>query len=241
MASSTAVLRRMDERVGKLTERFDEYVRVFGTSERFTGPSGYFHRKALALRAQHQDIASLLKDDAFFDAVYATLTAWGMHRMGPGNTRLRDLAEIRDSIRAQAEPLQALASLDITTVSAASRPSVVEHTWSVLTALRVSVADAQIVANSKALHHLLPALVPPMDRNYTYRFFYGRKMLSIGEREAFGEIFARLLKVATSHGDGIRGLLDNAWNSSTAKVVDNAVVGYLIAEEGVPPPAESPS
>ena len=30
-------------------------------------------------------------------------------------------------------------------------------------------------------------------------------------------------------------------NCSTAKVVDNAVVGYLIAEEGVPPPAESPS
>jgi len=80
-----------------------------------------------------------------------------------------------------------------------------------------------------------------MDRNYTYRFFYGRKMLSIEEREAFGEIFGRLLKVATSQGDGIRGLLDNAWNSSTAKVVDNAVVGYLIAEEGVPPPADSPS
>lgn len=64
MPSSTAVLKRMDQRVGKLTDRFDEYVRVFGTSERFTGPSGYFHRKALALRAQHQGIASLLKDDA---------------------------------------------------------------------------------------------------------------------------------------------------------------------------------
>jgi hypothetical protein len=115
MPSSTAVLKRMDQRVGKLTDRFDEYVRVFGASERFTGPSGYFHRKALALRAQHKEIASLIEDDAFFDAVYATLTAWGMHRMGPGNTRLRDLAEIRDSIRAEAEPLQALASLDITT------------------------------------------------------------------------------------------------------------------------------
>ena len=44
MPSSTAVLQRMDQRVGKLTDRFDEYVRVFGTSERFTGPSGYFHR-----------------------------------------------------------------------------------------------------------------------------------------------------------------------------------------------------
>jgi hypothetical protein len=88
----------MDHRVRKLADGFDDYVRVFGASERFTGPSGYFHRKTLALRAQ-QDIASLLKDDAFFDSLYATLTAWGMHRMGPGNTRLRDLAETRASMR----------------------------------------------------------------------------------------------------------------------------------------------
>ncbi len=241
MPSSKAVLERMDQRVEKLEEGFDEYVRVFGKSERFTGPSGYFHRKTLALRAHHQNIASLLGDDAFFDALYATLTAWGMHRMGPGNTRLRDLAEIRDSVNAQAGALQALASLDITTVSAAARADVVEKTWSVLTALRVSVADAQIVANSKALHHLLPALVPPMDRNYTYRFFYGRNTLSIDEREAFGEIFSRLLKVGAGRGDGVRGLLDKVWNSSTAKVVDNAVVGYLISEEGAPPPAETSS
>jgi hypothetical protein len=231
----------MDQRVEKLMDGFDEYVGVFGKSERFSGPSAYFHRKTLGLRARHQSIRSLLEDDAFFDALYATLTAWGMHRMGPGNTRLRDLTEIRDSMRAQAGALQALASLDITAVDAADRKSVVEKTWSVLTALRVSVAEAQIVANSKALHHLLPALVPPMDRNYTYRFFYGRKKLSIEEREAFGEIFARLLKVAAERGEGLRSLLDNAWNSSTAKAVDNAVVGYLIAEEGAPPPAEASS
>jgi hypothetical protein len=241
MPSSRAVLERMDQRVAKLTDGFDGYVRVFGKSERFTGPSGYFHRKTLARRAQHQDIASLLDDDGFFDALYATLTAWGMHRMGPGNTRLRDLAEIRDSIRAQVGGLQALASRDITTVNAADGPKVIEQTWLALTALRVSVAEAQIVANSKALHHLLPALVPPMDRNYTYRFFYGRQMLSIDERAAFGEIFSRLLNVAATRGDEIRALLDNAWNSSPAKVVDNAVVGYLSAEEGAPPPAESSS
>lgn len=88
-----------------------------------------------------------------------------MHRMGPFNTRLRDLAEIRESIRAQAVALEALAPLEITTVSAARRLSVIDKTWSVLTALRVSMADAQIVANSKVLHHLLPALVPPMDRH----------------------------------------------------------------------------
>ena len=68
MPSSTVVLERMDQRVAKLADGFDEYVRVFGKSERFTGPSGYFHRKTLAQRAQHLDIASLLHDDAFFDS-----------------------------------------------------------------------------------------------------------------------------------------------------------------------------
>ena len=75
MPSSTAVLERMDQRAKRLADGFDEYVRVFGTSERFTGPSGYFHRKTLALCGQHQDIRPLLRDDAFFDSLSATLTA----------------------------------------------------------------------------------------------------------------------------------------------------------------------
>jgi hypothetical protein len=37
--------------------------------------------------------------------------------------------------------------------------------------LRLSESDATIVVNSKALHHLLPEFVPPIDRQYTIRFF----------------------------------------------------------------------
>jgi hypothetical protein len=37
--------------------------------------------------------------------------------------------------------------------------------------LRLAVSDATVVVNSKALHHLLPELVPPIDRQYTVRFF----------------------------------------------------------------------
>jgi len=241
MPSGKKVLARMDDRVSQLTKGFERYVRAFTKSERFTGPSGYFHRKALALRAGHQSIASLLNDDAFFDALYATLTAWGMHRMGPGNTRLRDLRKIRNSFREQAERLQQLASLNITTVEDADAPAVVEKVWSILSSLRVSVAAAQIVANSKALHHVLPALVVPMDRNYTFEFFYSRNNLCIEERDAFTEMFTRLLCVAAARRDVIPRLLDDNWNSSEAKVVDNAVVGYLIRKEGAPPPSDKPA
>ena len=36
-------------------------------------------------------MASLLADDVFFDSLYATLAAWGLHRMGPSKTKLREL------------------------------------------------------------------------------------------------------------------------------------------------------
>ena len=226
----------MDKRIADLRIGFEGYVRLFGASERFTGPSWYLHRKTLAIRAQHGDVTSLLEDDAFFDALYATLTAWGLHRMGPGNTRLRELGQIRDSIRSQATLLEELAPLDITAIGVADRSMVVEKVWSVLSALRVSVAAAQIVANSKALHQLLPMLVPPIDREYTYRFFCGRTMLSIQERAAFSEVFTRLLSVAAECSSVIGTLLGESWNTSPAKVVDNAVVGYLIAREGAASP-----
>lgn len=87
MASSKAVLDRMEQRVSELDAGFRTFVDVFARSERFSGPSWYFHRKTLQRRATHATIESLLGDDVFFDALYATLTAWGLHRMGPGNTK----------------------------------------------------------------------------------------------------------------------------------------------------------
>lgn len=225
----------MDVRISELDSGFRRFVDVFGRSERFSGPSWYFHRQTLNRRAGHATIDSLLEDDGFFDALYATLTAWGLHRMGPGNTKLRNLDDIRASVREQAQHLEALRLLRIFEVTDSDVPSIVKRVWSVLTALRVSIAKARIVANSKALHHLLPDLVPPMDREYTFQFFYGRNMLSVDEATAFGEMFSRLIRVACNQQSTIGALLDRSWNTSAAKVIDNAIVGYMIAREGAEP------
>ncbi len=232
MASSQAVLARMDERVAELSTGFENFVRVFAESERFTGPSWYFHWKTLRRRAEHKTIAALLEDGVFFDMLYATLTAWGLHRMGPGNTKLRDLDDIRESVREAAAALDQLAGVNIAEVGESRASGITDAVWSVLTRLRVSVAAVKIVANSKALHHLLPALVPPMDREYTFRFFYGRNMLSIDEHTAFREMFIRFLHLAHAQEWAIRKLRDESWNTSSSKIMDNAIVGYMIAHEG---------
>src|ERR1700683_4269616 len=174
VGSTAHIVERLDRNVDELCDGFAAHLALFDATDLFGGPSLYFHRKALDLRRRHSSVRALLEDEAFFDAAYATLTAWGMHRMGPGNTKLRDIEEIKDSVRENAPALERLATLDISTVGEAEQEGVVTDVWALVARLRVSVAEARIVANSKLLHHILPELVPPMDREYTFRFFYGR-------------------------------------------------------------------
>jgi hypothetical protein len=50
----------------------------------------------------------------------------------------------------------------------------------------------QIIAGlraSRTLHHLLPDLLPPIDRQYTVRFLTGSTTLATGDQRAFLAIF----------------------------------------------------
>jgi hypothetical protein len=76
--------RRMGQRVSELVEDFDGCCDAFDRLNLFTGPSEYFHSKTLGLLRQHKCPADAVLDEVFVESVYATLTSWGMHRMGPG-------------------------------------------------------------------------------------------------------------------------------------------------------------
>ncbi len=237
MPSGYRVLERMGQRVADLSGNFAAHLDRFEQDSPFSGPSAYFHRKTLALRSSHSSIAGLLKDDLFFDLLYATLTAWGLHRMGPGKTRLLDIEELKGSVRSQAAVLEKLARLTIiTTLDIRGAEQVARELWPVLAALKVSAANVQLVANSKTLHHVLPALIPPIDRMYTFQFFYGRKMLTLQEREAFLEMFAGFHQLASTNAALIQERIGSAWNTSETKMIDNAIVGYMIGVRGAPPP-----
>lgn len=228
MGSSTKVARRMDARIVELAGYMPRWLRAFDGAERFSGPSLYFHRRTLDCLHRHTSVAEALDSDEFFDWLYATLTAWGMHRMGGGNTRLRELHEIKASVRSQTESIGRLQHLRLATITDTDFRDVVKAIWQVLQALTVSVADAKIVANSKVLHHILPELVPPIDRTYTYNFFYNRTMLSISEQAAFEEILTGLHRVARAQRQLVQSAVRGGWYSSETKVIDNAVIGYVV-------------
>ena len=75
VGSSVRAVERMDQRVQTLCATFPDHLTQLARSELFTGPSWYFLRNTLALRREHESVHSLLDDERYFDALYATLTA----------------------------------------------------------------------------------------------------------------------------------------------------------------------
>ena len=48
----------------------------------FTGPSVHFYERTVRMVREAASLRDLARSEMFCDYVYATLTAWGMHRMG---------------------------------------------------------------------------------------------------------------------------------------------------------------
>ena len=120
-------------------------------------------------------VDSLLNDERFLEYVYAVLPAWGMHRMGPQAAKVADFPQITTELRNAAPELEALWPLRITALQADEVDDTAQIIWAVIARIKVSTSRTQIVAGSKFLHHLLPDLVPPIDRQYTFSFFTGQK------------------------------------------------------------------
>ncbi len=78
------------------------------------------------------------------------------------------------------------------------------------------------------LHHLLPDLIPPIDRQCTFSFFTGQKVVP-GDRAAFPDWFPQLASIGTRCHEPIRDTINRAGFMATeeAKVIDNAIMGFM--------------
>src|SRR5256885_2102729 len=108
---------RMYERVSDLENKFPEYCDLSDRSELFTGPSHYFHCKTISRLRQYASPTQALQDEQFLEALYATLAAWGLHRMGRGHTKLVAFDKMVGSLRNHAAQISELAPLRIWTLS----------------------------------------------------------------------------------------------------------------------------
>lgn len=134
----------------------------------FGGPCVYFHRECIL--AGEVDFLS----DRHLEMLYATLASWGMHRMGDTyrtKTKLTNWDVFRESLRGSRDELTPLLGVDLLDLTERQYSEAVSALGPCYRKLRLSESAATIVVNSKALYHLLPRLIPPIDRQYTVRFF----------------------------------------------------------------------
>ena len=229
MSRRDETIRRTEQRVSDLIEGFDDYCDAFDTANLFTGPSLYFHFKTLSLLREHTALSDLFKDHRFFESLYATLTAWGLHRMGASDTKLVDFRVMVDSFRRLEQQIRNLSPLTIWQLDSEQADGVSKTIWDVISGLSVGTGKTRIVAGSKALHHVLPELVPPVDREYTIHFFFHSKNLYQGDRVAFLEMFPYFWRIAARCRERIEARIGRGMNTSPTKVIDNAIVGFVRA------------
>lgn len=207
----------------------------------FGGPCIYFHEECL--RAAADDYLS----DRHIETLYATLTAWGMHRMGGegSKTRLTEWSRFRDSIRASADRLVGFRYHSLLEMSEDRYADAVAELWPIYESLELTESDATVVVNSKALHHLLPNFVPPIDRQYTIRFLTQRperwrnarcKFTNItlphGKQRQFRLFEAtclQLKRLADRIDPALFAEQQRLHSVSAPKALDNAIVGYVRA------------
>jgi hypothetical protein len=105
-----------------------------------------------------------------------------------------------------------------------------ECIWDAISKIRVAKAKNPIVSGTKTLHHILPDLVPPMDRNYTRVFFHWYSpQFQCEAHKVFMDMYTRISRIALKTnpvqyvGDG--------WRTSKTKVIDNAIVAYCVKKK----------
>jgi hypothetical protein len=215
-----------EKRLSDLIEDFYVYLNYFLSNMKFSGPSVYFHKKVINKVRAIDEYEKIFSDDLFFDYLYATLSSWGMHRMGNKTAKMSNFEDFRQSILDNKEELVKLSSYKLQQLTDAEYREIKRGLSKIFDVLKVMDSDAKLVGNSKALHHLLPDLVVPIDRTHTLRFFFNNTNIAYDEKSLFLELFDRFREIA-KNVDLSKVPLDG-FNISVPKIIDNAIMGYTM-------------
>jgi len=199
---------------------------VYYASEIFTGPSLFFHEKALAA-------ARVGPFDRFAEYAYAVLASWGMHRMGANGPKMCAFDAFHSSLRPFWPVVQELRRIGPDQLDSLAW----DRVELLFRGLRCMATGTSLVGNSKVLAHALPNLIAPIDREYTLQFLLGRKNLKNDLdrewdlfRQIHEEFYHPLLDVQELSA-AIQAWITQKekypWDTSPLKTIDNLVIGCV--------------
>jgi hypothetical protein len=205
-------------------EKFEYYIDSFYKKEKIFSKSSFnYHKRVINYIRKHQH-EEFFTNESFQIKVYATLDKWGLNKKG---RKLVDFNIFRNSIKENLTLLHELSGYKLNLINDQNKDRINNNLASLYENLKVMKTKVKLVGFSKALHHLVPDLVPPMDRKYTLRFFYNTKSINEGEGEkkfleVFGAFSEICMKLDLTERDLKRG-----GDTSIPKLIDNAIVGFV--------------
>jgi hypothetical protein len=213
-------------RGAELARNFEDYVRKYDASAPFRRAGQLdFHQSTIRLRRQAGTVRHAVEDPRFIEALRRTLYAWGIGKRG---TTLASVERLRHTLAEHRPRLEELEHLALENLTAGEVSAVTDRVFGLIGSLDIVSADAKIVAGTKTLHHLLPDLVPPMDRAWTGAFFKWSTIdVQYRQERTFGKAFVALADVARLTQP--KQFVGIGWRTSSTKVLDNAVIGYCLA------------
>lgn len=209
-------------RLEQLASDFPRYLQRFDDRVPFNKPGQReYHSETIKVRRDLISAAASVDDDRLMRLLWETLLAWGI---GSRGSRLVPYPEFCRAIRPGKGEICSLDGLWIDDPSL-NIDEVVVRLWNLVKGLNIVENDTKLVACSKALHHLLPDLIMPMDRQYTRVFFhcYGSQF-QYGQRRFFEQAYRSLVQLAREVGPG--QYVGSGWRTSRTKVLDNALIAY---------------
>lgn len=219
-------MRSYQEKVKDILANADRYHRAYYEAETFRGPSLYFHHRALETRQSPGDLAHL-------EYVYATLASWGMHRMGKGGSKMQSFETFRRSIKLLLDKISEAQRYDFRAMDDAKWALVRQ----IFQGIDIMASGTRLVGHSKVLHHMMPNIVPPIDREYTLRYLRGNTNIKndlnqewLTLKEIVSDFFIPVASNTDFHLKASKWIANQdqyPWDTSVLKVVDNLLIGSM--------------
>ena len=244
----------VDRQVKDLCRNFGTYLDKFNDAPPFKDPKKMLssHTKTMCMRKKLGGVANnIIDSDEYLCALRSTLVAWGMDNR---KAELKEYDKFAESIRGfkflivSLEPvgLAQIDDADITRILFRAYKSMLEQVglsqideadttrmllWLVVQGMGLSQTYSQTITGAKALHHLLPQLMPPIDGQYTGKFFHYSSNSQIQTTKAFSLMLSYFSQIAQNDdvdlGQHVRPEKWE-WATSETKVIDNAIIGYCV-------------
>ena len=223
MKKIEAVKKSFEENLIDLENNLPLYLaKTTDVGKDFGGPSIYFHKEAI------KEITIEFLGKRHIDMIYAMLPAWGMHRMGEeSKTKVVDYDQFVLQIDKIKLNLIDLKNKHISEIIASDILALLKE-------LRVSVSDAFLVSSSKVLHHIIPNLICPIDRQYSIRFMQQKKgdfdksTIQLNYEYAYAEIFINsMILFINKHELILKEHINSEFNTSITKIFDNLLMVYV--------------